>query len=117
MSGHTKGPWSVVQNEKWPFGIKIEPEILRMDCYAHSTSQKTLDDMRNALGFPNNERAGIITAIQEQESNARLIAAAPDLLEALKECRAAMYADNPADGWFEIIKSADAAISKATGAA
>lgn len=38
-----------------------------------------------------------------------------DLLVALKDCRNAMYADNPADGWAEIISAADAAIAKAEG--
>lgn len=37
------------------------------------------------------------------------------MLEALKECRNAMHADNPADGWAEIIVAADAAIAKAEG--
>lgn len=46
---------------------------------------------------------------------ARELNAFPDLLEALKDCRNAMYADNPADGWAEIISAADAAIAKAEG--
>lgn len=44
-----------------------------------------------------------------------LFAAAPDLLAALKACREAMWADNPADGWKEIIDQAAAAIAKAEG--
>ena len=43
------------------------------------------------------------------------IAAAPDLLAALEECRNLMYADNPADGWADAIAAADAAIAKARG--
>lgn len=51
----------------------------------------------------------------DAEKCARQIAAAPDLLAALKDCRNAMCADNPADGWLEIIQAADAAIAKAEG--
>jgi hypothetical protein len=36
-----------------------------------------------------------------------------DLVKALRECRIAMWADNPADGWKEIIEAADAALAKA----
>lgn len=32
------------------------------------------------------------------------------LRAALKDCRDAMYADNPADGWKEIVDAADAAL-------
>lgn len=37
------------------------------------------------------------------------------LLEALEGCRNAMRADNPADGWKEIIEAADDALSAARG--
>ena len=50
-------------------------------------------------------------------ANACLIAAAPDLLDALTECVALMHADNPADGWADAIDTARAAIARATGEA
>lgn len=49
-------------------------------------------------------------------ANARLIAAAPELLSVLIECRNLMWSDNPADGWKDAIDDATAAILKATGA-
>lgn len=35
-----------------------------------------------------------------------------DVMAALRECRDAMYADNPADGWKEIIERADAILAQ-----
>jgi hypothetical protein len=41
-----------------------------------------------------------------------LSASHAELVAALRECRNAMYADNPADGWKDIIDRADAALAK-----
>ena len=48
-------------------------------------------------------------------ANAHLIAAAPDLVEALQECVDAMYSDNPADGWKEILDKARSVLARARG--
>lgn len=54
----------------------------------------------------------------EQEANARLIAAAPELLEALRKVSMnAVYVSNGECSLsFDVVKEVDAAIAKATGA-
>lgn len=64
------------------------------------------------------DQSGWIVASNLAPENARRIVLAvnchDDFLAALRDCRNAMYADNPADGWKEIIERADAAIAKAS---
>ena len=62
-------------------------------------------------------------SIFNSPADARLIAAAPDLLEALKKSREGIesmttweHADDPARPWSDCLKLIDAAIAKATGA-
>jgi hypothetical protein len=66
--------------------------------------------------------ASLNTAIVGQEANARLIAAAPDLLDALKQFRTKVYnaalGSGMDDEWATVACSvADAAIAKAEGCA
>lgn len=105
MTKHTNGPWEVVndgdritvlgpaKNCNWR-GRKNKWDVCRVDC---STSED-IDRLR-----------------QEDISNALLIAAAPELLEALVELFAdgagASYAN-----WTHAQHAAHAAIAKATGA-
>ena len=58
---------------------------------------------------------GHIAPIDERAANARLIAAAPDLLEALRECAEYLAAFFEEGSEHRVIKAADAAIYKATG--
>lgn len=51
---------------------------------------------------------------QDNKANARLIAAAPEILRALKEMVHEFGDDNPDDDW-ECVQDARAAIAKATG--
>jgi hypothetical protein len=81
----TPGPWTFNASEKWPFGMSIEPNITRIDRIASSTAQNTLDDLRSAVGFKPHEQEEIVDMIKTQEANAHLIAAAPDLYEALED--------------------------------
>ena len=114
MSGqYTPGPWGLEHSNVWPWEMRITGPDMTMDRVAYSTGQKSLDDMRCAKGFPHQDRDKIIEAIREQEANARLISAGPDLLEAcealLERYRIMVAADGP-----ECLQ-AIAAIAKAKG--
>jgi len=91
MSKHTKGPWSV-----------------QGDTYVTV----------NSLIITHCKQAGN-TTLEEAQANARLIAAAPELLEALELCLEAIqpYYDSDDDGSMEAAASnaALAAINKAKG--
>lgn len=114
---HTPGPWLVEMPQEWPFSILIEPNIIRMDRYAYGTGNKSLEDVRSAASFPHKNREHISAKIAEQEANARLIAASPDMLEALIECRGLLAALCGPDEAVAnaVIRQADAAIAKAKG--
>ncbi|MBB4342101.1 hypothetical protein [Rhizobium leguminosarum] len=106
MRKHTPGPWAVEDPMGAEIGLSIvqdglktyEWEFIAMVC------QSTAGDER--MG-----RQRFISP-KEQEANARLIAAAPDLLEALKNLAAAA-----AGGWpiSEELIAAGYAIAKAEG--
>lgn len=116
---HTPGPWTLKQEDVWPFDLDIvgSHPIVNIRRIAHSSSQQTLADCRAAVGFPYKERDNVSAKIAEQEANARLIAAAPDLLAALR-----WYVENDEveemDGnefWLKGREQARDAIKKATG--
>ena len=99
MTEHTTGPWTVgaydnVACETWIYPPGYDtPSVARVP---------VADGLRDD---------------QEQEANARLIAAAPDLLAVLQEVVAAPYMSKAADDeWAtdEAIKNARAAIAQAT---
>lgn len=88
---HTPGPWEV--------GSTIE-----------SDTQAIIHDGDSVLA--------ILTTIPPNPANARLIAAAPDLLEALRKMADMVEAEVLGPEWVwahEIIEEARAAIAKATG--
>ena len=94
MSKHTPGPWVVVGSRT----KYVEARLVGSLMQEVAACGPTLAD----------EGYG-----QQQEANARLIAAAPDLLEALIE-----LADCGAEAWGEdrpCVKWARAAIARATG--
>ena len=107
---HTKGPWSVEMDGKWPWDISITPNIVDMRRIAYCTSNKNLEDVRNATAFKYDEREKIAKMVAEQEANARLIAAAPELLEALE--MAVLWLEF--DGKYDVL-GFQAAITKAKG--
>ncbi|MCD9005201.1 hypothetical protein LDO31_02930 [Luteimonas sp. XNQY3] len=96
MSAHTPGPWQYVATE-YPRGWLIEA---RDGTY-------TIAVVRDGSGSVANE------------ANARLIAAAPELLEALILLEREMVASGNAKaadyGWKPAIEKTRAAIAKATG--
>ena len=96
MSKHTPGPWSVVEHDH---AICIQTE---------SPSKTKYGASRYAAigGFDRNDRA----QLEEARANARLIAAAPELLEALK-----VLVENGGIGPEQMFHDARAAIAKATG--
>lgn len=94
MSKHTPGPWTVDGN------------VIRGDEKSNgSVSVACILD----VAYPYGRWAG-----ESAQANARLIAAAPDLLEAAELCRKYMYehASNTQDNAFDKLC---AAIAKATG--
>ena len=99
MSKHTKGPWAVVEHDH---AICIQTE---------SPSKTKYGASRYAAigGFDRNDRA----QLEEARANARLIAAAPELLEALTDCVEHMHWTQPQGE--AALKKAKAAIAKATG--
>ena len=71
----------------------------------------------NHQGLVSSENDGINIAAVYEKKNARLIAAAPELLEALKglvEFEEAGCPDTIANEWGDVIEFAKAAIAKAT---
>lgn len=97
MTHHTPGPWKLVPK----FHASVESSTGR--------------HVANCGGYTTNMDQG--EHMNENEANARLIAAAPDLLEALEALLETAKEDRPyahTDTGSEVFK-AQAAIAKATG--
>lgn len=92
MNKHTEGPWFVAEDEA-------------ADCLAHKNSGLAMVDTGRAADWP-------IARLCEW-NNARLIAAAPDLLEALK--LAMQYGKFDPLSHQTVIRAGRAAIAKAEG--
>ena len=100
---HTSGPWIVY--EFLSQDCEGDDAETHIQCYAD-------DDGENgaSLAFVNRWTYGDEPATEESKANARLIAAAPELLEALKYLCDVSHTDPKA------FDQARAAIAKATGA-
>ena len=96
MSKHTPGPW-LIEAQNCHFG-----DIATV----HNTDEKWV-----TIYAPHWMETGMDE--KEQSANARLIASAPELLEALKTVVLAGLPDGP--GYVPIEAMARAAIAKATG--
>lgn len=113
---HTPGPWAISTEERFPFSMSIwasnsEWPVVEMRRIAWSSQQKTLQDMRDAVGFDHPKRKEMAALVAQQEADARLIAAAPELLAALQACL------SPDGGFYctaDVERAARAAIAKAT---
>lgn len=89
----TKGMWMVDEDE----GYGYHPRV---------SSDYTLVAVVGNAQFDEHER---------HLADATLIAMAPDLYDALMDCRDAMHEDNSASGWLEIIQRADTVLARARG--
>ena len=86
---HTPGPWIVTEGDEWTSDVHTEDE---------SNGKRTV--------------ASCNTHRDEVDANKRLIAAAPELLEALQQCELIM---GHGGGMQDTVDRARAAIAKATG--
>jgi hypothetical protein len=94
---HTPGPWKV--RKEW-----------------HGDGQEVYPNRKVSIGQPS--EVCVVSGIYgECKANARLIAAAPDLLEALQLAAEAMGGSTDPTLLGRADKAAQAAIAKATGAA
>lgn len=99
MSKHTPGPWRFSDNTKWwktnPFSVTVPKKGVHGTAVANIPARATI-------------------SMEEAQANARLIAAAPDLLAALNAMLTHMGLDE--DEWTKpTFDQARAAIAKATG--
>lgn len=105
MSKHTPGPW------------KIDgPKAMNIQCNIH----RVINDDRFPAAFVpawDQPAPGEEDGTEEARANARLIAAAPDLLEALKALRDAVEASKKMNGreYIDLGIQVNAAIAKAEG--
>lgn len=121
---HTPGPLVVSVETEWPFKIVTKNAagdvVFADDMPCHSTSHKSVADVMAGTGIdpkwnaPENNARAVADAV--------LRAAAPELLEALREVLKhekwhAAVADEVTPAARAAIKQADAAIAKATGGA
>jgi hypothetical protein len=93
MSNHTQGWWYLSVNKSWktnPFSIVVRKDGVYRTTIANLPARKTIGP-------------------EEREATARLLTAAPDLLEALIKTAALLHPDLPEH------KAARAAIAKALG--
>jgi len=100
MSNHTPGPWVVVCTDENHGHIFID-----QDCDRGRPDLARISPMNGA-------------GLETNRANARLIAAAPDLLEALVQAVEQLEADyvpTPLDGTAALIRKLRAAITKAEG--
>lgn len=113
MSKHTPGPWTLSQQQRWPFCLTttaVDGYVIAVaDLSSSSTGDKTTAEA--------NARDGNGEVI----ANETLRSAAPDLLDALKAARSdlwlqieAKHGPEAASRYPSVVK-ADAAISKAEG--
>lgn len=131
---YTKGPWKFVPLHEFPFGYEIRSAddllIEHQNAACHATGQKTRKNNLDGIGFDgpqesNWSRDKAIMAIETQDANGKLKAAAPELLEALEEAIAALkvaideYGSTMRPAWItgmnNDIAAIDAVIAKAKG--
>jgi hypothetical protein len=114
MSAHTPGPWIVLE-QRHPYKDGSKSHIER-SIYTQQINPQLKDHwpvvcMSIGIGM-DGEKA--VSFVHIEEANARLMAAAPDLLEALRCLLDCSDHQNP-EVWDAAVNQARAAIAKATG--
>ena len=104
MSKHSPGPWTIgkVSHKKQ----RVDIDSLHAD---QTVGHQTWRGLARAYGCEDMPAEGTVAML----ANARLIAAAPELLEALADCVAYMHWTQPQGE--TALKKAKAVIAKATG--
>jgi hypothetical protein len=98
MSAHTPGPWQAIIPSK-----RQKTDVTAMVATTAGPGSMAIDCTKSG------------TTRDEDAANARLIAAAPELLAALKDCFAYCERDMDGDEDSTLLKMASAAIAKAEG--
>jgi len=89
MSKHTKGPLKVAVSDKWPFDIVTTAEdgsvrfVTRLPCF--STEDRNAKDAVECRSFKPSEREEYAAINRQTIADEVLRAAAPELLQALKQ--------------------------------
>lgn len=116
----TQGELKVVIQEKYPFNIQTIDKkgdvVFQEWLYAFSTDQKTAEDALNAVSFSVSERDEIIKKINIQLADAKIRAAAPELLKVLQDLYQIAHElqwENYLSGRQLIVEQAQKAINKA----
>ena len=104
MSGHTKGPWAV-----WPMG-----DLWAVTCTGVDKTHPNEGMHVAHVSMPNEQHQ---QWIPQRLADARLIAAAPELLEALEAVFAVIEDSHIAGTEYSPLEKARAAIAKAKGEA
>jgi len=99
MSGHTPGPWDYRSQPHDDWGVVRAGRYIICQARDPNVDHLDLSHYRRTKTDP-------------FEANARLISAAPDLLEQLESCVA--FLDKHCPGAGHIVDAADAAIAKAS---
>jgi len=116
---HTPGPWRIVidgtYSEAWPFVLGPQHDDDCSEAVAELPTSHVVKSRRGAPGCYSEKPGRFKTTPQHDDvmANARLIAAAPELLEALKAARD----DLRVAGFNSTVSMLDEAIAKATGSA
>lgn len=109
MTAHTPGPWSVPHFAD--DDVKCNCAYVLSEGYAGAVA-----DVRIGNGRPIGDGGNDCPPLEEAKANAHLIAAAPEMFEALQEFRSSLYVNDYGE-WqlhdgFEVT-AVDAALSKA----
>jgi len=113
---HTPGPWQVITDEHPHYlgGFHVERRIFT--AWNHPQMKAPVGVVNNSICIPAVKGDPAIRMVSIEEADARLIAAAPDLLEVLQgilKCERGIMGRLVIEGWQEEVVRA--AIAKATG--